>query len=191
MAHYLLVHGAWYGGWCWQRVVSRLRASGHEVFSPTLTGLGERAHLLSPEVDLDTHVSDVLGVLKYEDLREVILVGHSYGGMIITAVAEQAAGRLAHMVYLDAFVPQDGQAMADLLGPAFLAHFRERVESEGEGWRLPPLPPEAVGINSEEDIRWVGARPGDHPFKAILQAVRLENGAAAAALPCTFIYCND
>ena len=90
MSTYLLVHGGWHGGWCWGRVTPLLREAGHEVFTPTLTGLGERAHLLSPEIDLDTHIRDVLGVIKYEDLHDLILVGHSYAGMIITAVAEQA-----------------------------------------------------------------------------------------------------
>lgn len=191
MTTYLLVHGAWHGGWCWQRVARRLRAAGHEVFAPTLTGLGERAHLLNPQIDLDTHVLDVLGVLKYEDLRDVVLVGHSYAGLVIASVADQAAERLAQMVYLDAFVPQDGQSMADLVGPNFLSVFQEGVQVAGDGWRLPPLPLDAMGYTAEEDVRWVAPKLVDHPFKAVLQPVRLENRAAAANLPCTFIYCNN
>src|SRR5689334_15631432 len=126
MANYLLVHGAWHGGWCWRRVVPLLRAAGHEVFTPTLTGLGERVHLLTRDVGLDTHAQDVIGVLEYEDLRDVVLVGHSYGGMVITAVAERAAERLAHLVYLDAFVPRDGQSQMDLLGPSSSRCFKSR-----------------------------------------------------------------
>ena len=91
MTTYLLIHGAWHGGWCWKHVARLLRTAGHEVFTPTLTGLGERAHLLNPDVGLDTHVQDVLGVLEYEDVRDVVLVGHSYGGMVIAGVAEKAA----------------------------------------------------------------------------------------------------
>ena len=105
MAIFVLVHGARHGGWCWQRVARLLRAAGHDVYTPTLTGLGERAHLLSPAIGLDTHIKDILGVLFYEDLRDVVLVGHSSAGMVITGVAEQTAERLRHLVYLDAFVP--------------------------------------------------------------------------------------
>lgn len=104
MATYVLVHGAWHGGWCWQRVTPLLRAAGHEVFTLTLTGLGERSHLANPEIDLNTHIQDVVNVLEYEDLRKVILVGHSYGGMVITGVTDRAAERLAHVVYLVARV---------------------------------------------------------------------------------------
>src|SRR5712692_8234402 len=114
MATFVLVHGAWLGGWCWQRVSPLLREAGSEVFAPTLTGLGERAHLLSLEIDLETHVRDVCGVLECENLKDVVLVGHSYGGMVITGVAERSAKRLSQLVYLDAFVPTDGQSLLDL-----------------------------------------------------------------------------
>ena len=191
MATYLLVHGGWHGGWCWRRVAEILRTAGHEVFTPTLTGLGERAHLLNPEIDLETHIQDVVGVLKWEDLRDVILVGHSYAGMIITAVAEHAAERLAHLVYLDAFVPKDGEALTDLIGPEFLATFTERVRAEGEGWRLPPLPLEVLGITEEADKQWMQPKLVDQPFKSFTQPVHLGGGEAAGQLPRTFIYCNQ
>src|SRR5713101_4428932 len=111
MATFVLVQGGWVGGWYWKRVTPLLSAAGHEVFAPTLTGLGERAHLAAPDIGLETHIQDVLGVLTYEDLSNVVLVGHSYGGMVITGVAERAPERLAHLVYFDAFVPTDGQAL--------------------------------------------------------------------------------
>src|SRR5687768_18076653 len=117
MATFVLVHGAFVGGWCWRWVAPYLRGAGHDVYCPTLTGSGERVHLASPRVDLATHVEDVVNVLHYEDLRGVVLVGHSYGGMVITGAAERVSERLARLVYLDAFVPQDGQALADLLPP--------------------------------------------------------------------------
>src|SRR5690349_9040341 len=98
-APFVLVHGGWHGGWCWQKLVPRLTSAGHWVLTPTLTGLGERSHLLGPEVDLDTHIRDVAAVLKYEDLQKVVLVGHSYGGMVISGVAETAGSRVAHLVY--------------------------------------------------------------------------------------------
>ncbi|MBV9253581.1 MAG: alpha/beta fold hydrolase, partial [Actinobacteria bacterium] len=116
MATFVLVHGAWHGGWCWRKLTPLLRAAGHEVFTPTLTGLGERSHLGHPDVGLATHVGDVAQVLWYEDLSNVVLVGHSYGGLVIGGVADQAPGRLKHLVYLDAFVPEHGRSMLDL-GP--------------------------------------------------------------------------
>ena len=189
MATFLLIHGAWFGGWIWKRVTPLLRAAGHEVLTPTLTGLGERAHLARPEVSLHTHVQDVLGVLAYEDVRGVVLVGWSYAGMVITAVAEQAADRLAHLVYLDASVPEDGQAALDLLDPATRAAREERVRSEGEGWQMLPPPVEQFGITAEADARWVRPKLVAQPFRTYQEPVRLTN-AAARALPRTYIYCT-
>jgi pimeloyl-ACP methyl ester carboxylesterase len=191
LATYLLVHGGWHGGWYWRRVTSILREAGHEVFTPTLTGLGERAHLLSPEVDLDTHIRDIMGVLKYEDLHDLILVGHSYAGMIITAIAEQAPERLAHLVYLDAFIPKNGESLIDVIGPDFAATFHESVQAEGEGWRLPPLPLELLGISEEADKLWMKPKLTDQPFKAFSQSVRLRDEAAASRISRAFIYCNN
>src|SRR4051794_29851500 len=117
MATYVLVHGGGHGGWCYQRVARLLRADGHEVYAPTLTGLGERSNLLSPAIDLDLHVRDVTAVLHFEDLRDVILVGHSYGGMVITGAADRAADRVGRVVYLDAANPENGQSLLDVAGP--------------------------------------------------------------------------
>ena len=191
MATYLLVHGGWHGGWYWRRVTSILREAGHEVFTPTLTGLGERGHLLSTEIDLDTHIRDIMEVLKYEDLHDLILVGHSYAGMIITAVAEQAPERLAHLVYLEAFIPNNGESLLDVVGPDFAATFQDSVQAEGEGWRLPPLPLDLLGITEDDDKRWMTPKLTDQPFKAFSQPVRLKNPEAARRIPRTFIYCND
>ena len=134
MTTYVLVHGAWHGGWCWRRVVRDLMALGSEVYAPTLTGLGERAHLASLEVGLETHIRDVLGVLEAEDLADVVLVAHSYAGIVCSAVADRASKRIARLVYLDAVVPQDGQCLYDCASAQAKAHFeigrascRERV----------------------------------------------------------------
>jgi pimeloyl-ACP methyl ester carboxylesterase len=189
MATYVLVHGAWHGGWCWQRVASLLRRAGHDVFTPTLTGLGERSHLASPEVDLNTHVKDILGVLEYEDLRDVILVGHSYGGMVITGVADKAGDRLAHIVYLDAFVPQDGQSVFSLLPPEAVSQFRQLAKDKGEGWRLLPLPMERLGVTREADVHWVTSKLVLHPVKTFEQPLRLTNPAAAPSRR-TYIFCT-
>ena len=177
MATFLLVHGGWAGGWQWREVASLLRAAGHDVFTPTLTGLGERVHLASPDVGLDTHIQDILMVLEYEELRDVILVGYSYSGMVITGVAERAPARLAHLIYLDAFVPRDGEAMLEMLGPGVAAFVEQAAQVYGGGWRIPHDPPDA-------------RRRTPHPLKTGQQPVSLTN-PAAAALPRTFIYCTQ
>ena len=133
MATYLICHGAWSAGWAWKKMRPLLRAAGHEVFTPSYTGLGERAHLAHPLLDLEAHIQDVLAVVEYEDLRDFVLVGHSYGGMVATGVADRVPERLRHLAYLDAFVPRDGESLADLVGggPAGVQPV--------EGWLLPPM----------------------------------------------------
>src|SRR5262249_44459260 len=167
MAVFVLVHGGWHGGWCWRRVAPPLRAAGHAVYTPTLTGLGERAHLATPATGLDTHIRDVLGVLAYEDLRDVILVGHSMAGMVVTGVAERAPDRLAHLVYLDATVPRDGESDLDChpeLRGDRPAAFEARAGSDG---RLAPrLRPHLFGIDSAADSAWVNGLLTPHPIKA-------------------------
>ena len=143
MAAFVLVHGGWDGGWAWRAVARELQSAGHEVFTPTVTGSGERVHLAGPDVDLNTHILDVVNVLRYENLANVILVGISYGGMIITGVAEQVPERLNQLIYLDALVPQNGQSLSDLVGPEFMAWFDERARALGGGWRVPLDPPDA------------------------------------------------
>jgi pimeloyl-ACP methyl ester carboxylesterase len=117
MANFVLVHGAWIGGWCWRPNAQALRKAGHEVFTPTLTGLGERSHLMNPSINLDTHVADIVNVIKHEELSDIVLVGHSYGGMVVTGVADTLADKIRSLVYLDAFVPESGQALVDLAPP--------------------------------------------------------------------------
>ena len=141
MATYVLVHGGWDGGWAWRDVARELQAAGHEAFTPTLTGSGERVHLASPEVDLDTHVLDVANVLIYEDLHDVILVGSSSGGMVTTGVAERVPERISHLIYLDGMVPQDGESIADLFGAE--ADMEQAAQAHGDGWRIPFGDPDA------------------------------------------------
>jgi pimeloyl-ACP methyl ester carboxylesterase len=162
---FLLVHGAWHGGWCWKKLNPLLRAAGHQVFTPTLTGLGDRAHLLSADVNLTTHIKDITAVLEYEDLEQVVLVGHSYAGMVIAAVAEDAGARLAQLVYLDAFLPEDGKAVKDYapLNPTRL-----------DGWRVPvPGAPPRFGVTDNRDVAWMEARLGDHPNQSFTEPARL------------------
>jgi pimeloyl-ACP methyl ester carboxylesterase len=177
VATFVIVHGAWGGGWQWRQVALLLRTAGHEVFTPTLTGLGERAHLARPETDLSVHIQDVLGVLEYEDLRGVVLVGHSYGGMVVTGAADRAPDRLAHLVYLDAYAPRDGQSMLDLIAPARLPQLEEQARTVGDGWRLPP--PEPI-----TDPR----KRVHQPYRTYQEPVRLTQGGAPAFRR-TFIRC--
>jgi pimeloyl-ACP methyl ester carboxylesterase len=190
MATFVLVHGSLHGGWCWRRVVPRLRAAGHEVFTPTLTGLGERVHLAHPGIDLDTHIRDVLGVLEYEDLDRVVLVGHSYGSMVITGVADRVPERITHLVYLDGAVARHGQAVLDLFPSDVQAAWREEVAAESDGWRLLPADPSAFGVTDPEDAAWVRARLVPQPFKTFTKPLRLANPAGFAG-PKTFIACVE
>jgi pimeloyl-ACP methyl ester carboxylesterase len=188
-ATFVLVHGGWHGGWCWERVAPMLRVAGHQVYAPTLAGLGEHAHLLNPRIDLETHARDVVDVLTGEDLTGVILVGHSYGGMVIAGVAEQAPNRLARLVFLDAFVPEDEQALFDLLRPERRDSYQQGAQAQGDGWRVPPPPPQALGVTDEEQARWLADQLTPQPLRTFEQPVRLTN-PAAAALPRTYVHCT-
>jgi pimeloyl-ACP methyl ester carboxylesterase len=193
---FVLAHPAWHGSWCWKKITPLLRAAGHEVFTPTLTGLGERSHLANPMVGLETHVQDVVNVLEYEDLSRVILVGHSNGGTLITGVADRVPERLSHLVYLDAFVPEDGQATVDLLTHNRRQEMEALVRKEGYGWLLPrllPIPWDGIvrdvwRVTDEADLRWLLARLCPTPFKTFTDPVRRRN-TAAEKLPRTYIRC--
>jgi pimeloyl-ACP methyl ester carboxylesterase len=141
MATYVIVHGGWDGGWSWRAIARALQSAGHEVYTATLTGSGERVHLASPEVDLSTHIMDVVNIFRYERLEDVVLVGTSYGGMVITGVAEQVPEQIKQLIYLDAFVPEDGQMLADLAAPEFIAFLDGIAKEQGDGWRIPHIPP--------------------------------------------------
>ena len=185
MATFVLVHGAWHGGWCWVRVARLLRDAAHEVYTPTLTGLGERAHLARPETDLETHVQDVVAVLENAELRQVTLVGHSYGGMVVTGVAARAAARLSHLVYVDAFVPEAGKAMLDYSSRA--AVIRDSARDGGDGWRVPPLPPVAFGVTSQRDTEWLTRRLTPQPLQTLEQTLP---ATGAERLRRTYVYCS-
>jgi pimeloyl-ACP methyl ester carboxylesterase len=186
MATFVLIHGAYRGGWSWQRVRRLLQAAGHEVFAPSLTGAGERAHLDDGHITLATWIDDVVKLLEYEDLREVILVGHSQGGVVMTAASEYAAERLAHLVFIDAPVLEDGQAAIDLLPPAVTAQFSLPLAE-------PLSPPHSLlpgnGL-SETDVQWINARLTPTPVAPSLEPLRLQN-PAALALPRSYFFCRD
>ena len=190
MATFVLVHGSWHGGWCWRKLTPLLRQQGHEVYTPTLTGMGERSHLLTEQAGIETHVRDILQLLFHEDLREVVLVGHSYGGVIISAVAEEAADRIARLVYLDAFIPRDGDSLFSMRSPDFAEYFRTLAENDGDGWLIPALPPEDYGVRDSEDVAWMKPRLTPVLLSTFAGPVRLPTGAAER-LPRSYIFCTE
>jgi pimeloyl-ACP methyl ester carboxylesterase len=168
--NFVLVHGTSHGGWCWVRVAGLLRAEGHRVFTPTLTGVGERSHLMSAQIDLDTHISDVVNVIKWEGLQDVVLCGHSYGGWVISGVAEQVEDRIGSIVYLDAFMPEDGQRGIDTQSPgscdAVLA-----ASKGGEASR-PAGSASRYGLKGA-DLDWVDSLLTPQPIGVSLQPIKL------------------
>jgi pimeloyl-ACP methyl ester carboxylesterase len=167
---FVLVHGAWHGGWCWRRIADRLTAKGHKVYTPTLTGLGERSHLLSKDIRLKTHIDDVANLIKWERLSGMVLCGHSYGGFVVSGVAEQMEKAIASIVFLDAFVPDNGDAMPDLTGPAVIEAIRKAKETGALG--VPPRPAAAFGVN-EKDRAWVDSLTGLQPLATFTDAIAL------------------
>ena len=182
---FLVAHGAWSAGWAWKKMHPLLSTGGHRLITPTYTGLGDREHLASPSNDLETHIQDVLAVIKYEDLRNVVLIGHSYGGMVATGVADRARERIAQLIYLDAFVPKNGQAMVDLVPPQARQQMQDRVKA-GDGWRVPPNP--TPPDTSEADAKWIAERRLPQAFKCFEMPLRLSG--ADITLPRSYIYCK-
>jgi pimeloyl-ACP methyl ester carboxylesterase len=186
MATFVLVHGAWHGGWCWVKVTRLLTDAAHTVYTPTLTGLGERAHLARGDIDLALHVEDVAAMLDAEELRNVMLVGHSYAGMVITAVAARVPQRIARLVYLDAFVPEAGKAVFDYVDPKAADGIRQSAASDPDGWRVPPFPPERFGVTSARDTEWLKRHLVPQPLRTFEQGV---SAVPPAKVPRTYIYC--
>jgi pimeloyl-ACP methyl ester carboxylesterase len=192
MATYVLVHGGGHGGWCYDKVARRLRAAGHDVYTPTLTGLGERKHLLSTETNLSTHITDIVNTLIFEDLNDVILVGHSYGGMVITGVGDRAADRIRELVFLDAAHPVDGQSLVDT-APVSMAFARSSSQTI-DGVELVMWPNDemvaAMGVTDADDVATLRAKMIPHPWKAFEEPLRFENGDAGLRIPRTNINCS-
>lgn len=168
MSDIVLVHGAFHGGWCWRRVVPLLVAQGHRVLCPTLTGLGERSHLLTPDTNLETHIADIVGCLRWEEVEDAVLVCHSYGGMPATGAADREAGRIAAMVWLDAYVPQDGRSALDLRN----AHSDTIPLHPPQGAALAALPASAFGLTGA-DAAWVEPLLTPQPLATVTQPIRL------------------
>ena len=185
MATIVLVHGGGHGGWCFKPLARLLRDKGHDVYAPTLTGLGERAHLFRASVDLDCHVDDIVALLHYEDLRNVVLVGHSYGGMVITGAADRSTDRVGHLVYLDAMAPKNGQSLVDVAGPFMAAARSDSRIVDGVEMCLFPgaetLP--FYGVVDPQTLEWMRARLTPHPWRCFEQPLQLANEAALQSIP--------
>jgi pimeloyl-ACP methyl ester carboxylesterase len=180
---FLVCTGAWSAGWSWKKMHPLMAAARHRLVTPTYTGLGEREHLASPSNDLETHIQDILAVIKYEDLRDFVLVGHSYGGMVATGVAGRARNRITRLVYLDAFVPTDGQSLMDV-GPPTVRQRMQELAKAGDGWRVPsnPIPSDT----SEADVKWISERRLPQSIKCFEQPLRMRGGDLT--LPRSYIY---
>jgi pimeloyl-ACP methyl ester carboxylesterase len=187
MATFVLVHGAWAGSLLWRPIARALREAGHEVYTPTLTGLGERRHLLNRDIDLGTHTNDVLGVIDYEDLSDIVLVGHSYGGMVVTGVADAIPDKIRSLVYLDAFVPENGQSLFGLV-PAGAPRPDRPPIPPAEDYLTPPLPPAAFGV-SPEVAAFMERKASSQPTACFTQPVKLTGGIDRIRRK-TYIYCN-
>jgi len=183
MVTFVVTHGAWGAGWVWKKMHPLMAARGHRLVTPTLTGLGERAHLARPEIDLETHIADILGVLEFEDLRAVSLIGHSYGGMVATGVADRARARLARLIYIDAFAPNEDESLFDCLPETVRA---QRQGTAAGGWQIPPgaMPPDT----SAQDRAWCEPRRMPQPPKTFEQKLKMRNGPLT--LPRHYIYCT-
>jgi pimeloyl-ACP methyl ester carboxylesterase len=197
MATYVLVGGAWIGGWVWQRVATALRVDGRAVYPATLTGLGERVHLARPEVDLETHIVDLINLIEFEDLTEVALVGHSYAGAVVAGVADRIGDRLAHLIYVDSAPLDNGESIFDFTGLAGeQENLRRQVEERGDGWRLPPppfadLPMSATFAGlSDADRRLMCAKAVAQPFRTYTQPLHL-SGEDAGSYGRAIVACND
>lgn len=195
MSTYLLIHGAFHGGWVWQRVTPLLEDAGHRVLAPSLVGLGDRAHLLNADVGLDTHVQDLVDLVTAEDLTDIVLVGHSYAGIVVTALADAVPERIAGLVYLDTFVPRDGEAVADIM-PGMVQAFAAAAAATGDGWRVPPQTEPTgdgglYGVTEEPDLSWLASMQTPQSLKTFQQPVRLTNPEALEAIPVTHVHCSE
>lgn len=185
MSTYVLVHGAWRGSWIWKRVRRLLQARGHEVFTPTLTGVADRSHLSSPNVNLDTHIADVTNLIRWEELSDAILCGHSYGGCVVSGVGDRIPDQIGALVYLDAFVLENGQCLNDTIPPNVRSERLALGKEVGDGWKLPPIPAEEFNVNPE-DRDWVNRQSTMQSLACFEQPLRL-TGAISQIKNVTYI----
>jgi pimeloyl-ACP methyl ester carboxylesterase len=189
----VLVHGGFHGGWCWAKVRRELEARGWAVYAPSLTGLADRAHLASPDVALETHIRDITALIEFERLDDIVLCGHSAGGMVVTAVADRMPERIKHLIYLDAIVPDGGQSLLDVMSgsPEVVQAFRDLAASQGDGWQVPPVLFTAAdcGVEDPTDQDWVDRLMTAHPLRAFSDPVTL-TGRVSEVPHRTYIRCT-
>ena len=186
---FVLVHGAWHGGWCWRQVIANLRSAGHVVFAPTLTGFGERVHLTRADLTIEDFATDIVNVISAEELNDVILVGHSFGGNPVSAVADRVPERLKRLVYIDTLVLKDGESGFSVLDPAIVAQRIELAEKTSGGITIPPPSPEAFGVTDPADAEWLRRQLTPLPLNCYREPIHLKhplgNGVRKTYIACT------
>jgi pimeloyl-ACP methyl ester carboxylesterase len=187
--NFVLLHGSFHGGWCWGRVAPLLRIDGHAVHSPTLTGLGERSHLLSPDVGLSTHIEDIVNFIQGEALSDIVLVPHSQAGFVAAGVVELMPKQIRHIVYLDALLPEHGQSFMDVSDPDIIEAGLDACARLGDGWRVPPFPARTFGISDDHDVAWVDARLTAQSLKTFQEPLNIPEGQCHN-VPSTYIACT-
>ncbi|MEM9139378.1 MAG: alpha/beta hydrolase family protein [Pseudomonadota bacterium] len=187
---FVLLHGAWHGGWCWARVADRLRARGHRVTTPTQTGVGERRHLISADLTLQTYIDDLVNHVLLEDLTDAVLVGHSFGGNALSGAAEAIPDRIAELVYLDCTIMAAGERLADKLAPGVLADRIHAAAKDGGDIAVPPPPISAFGVTDPADVAWAEPRLTPHPISTMLSPLPIK-GPPGAGLNARYIACTD
>jgi len=190
MTTFVLVHGSCHGGWCWKKVTPLLANHSHIVYTPTLTGLGERSHLLREDIDLSTQILDIMQVFEYEDLDDVILVGHSYGGMVVGGVAEKMPDRIRRLVYLDGYIPEDGKTAFDLIPGLEEVYKKRALSNQGKEWLVQPYNPTVWGVTDSEDIVWMNRHLSPMPWHTHDQSIRINN-LEAKKIPTSYISCTE
>jgi pimeloyl-ACP methyl ester carboxylesterase len=190
MATIVLIHGGFWGGWSWQKLKPLLEKDGHAVYTPTLTGLGERQHLNHPLVTLDTHIRDIKNLIEYEDLRDVILVGHSYGGLVIPAVASLLPTRIRRLVYLDALIPDNGDSLLTLVEKETAEFFVSQAKEKGFGWLIPPFPYTVDDFADKNEFEWCTSRLTPQSLASFEQKVTFSE-ATTNRIPSVFIHCTE
>jgi pimeloyl-ACP methyl ester carboxylesterase len=187
---YVLVHGAFFGGWCWKDVATGLRTLGHCVYTPTLTGLGERSHILAARPTLETFIEDIAQVFRFEDLNDVVLVGHSFAGSIVSALADRMPDKLRHLVYLDGQLLLPGQSPASGAPSESIVRYRRRAVETTYGPVIPPFDPEAFGVTDPHMAAWITSKLTPQPFQTYFDSLELKN-ALGNGLPATYIACTN
>ena len=186
----VLVHGSCHGGWCWKKVTPLLSKDSYEVYTPTLTGLGERSHLVSRDIGLDTHILDIIQVLEYENVNEVMLVGHSYGGLVIGGVAEKVPERIRRLVYLDAYITQDDKSAFDIIPGLETIYKKRALKEQGREWLVASYTPEEFGVTNPDDVKWMNPRLSPMPWHTHNQPLRITN-PKARKIPKGYICCTE